>query len=68
MAPLLDTLKIAEELHGVGFTEAQAKLLAAKFEEVAQIASHNRNELLRAENEQLRSEIRALRAGMIAAN
>ena len=60
MAPLLDTLKTAEEFRGVGFTEAQARLLAAKFEEAILAASQDPNEILRAENERLRAEIRAL--------
>jgi hypothetical protein len=57
MAPLLDTLKTAEELRGVGFTDAQAKLMTMKYEEAAQAVSQDLKDFIRAENEKLRLEM-----------
>jgi hypothetical protein len=66
MAPLLDTLKTAEELRGVGFTDAQAKLLTNKFEEVSQAVAQDLKAFIWAENEKLRSEIQSIRLEMDA--
>jgi chromosome segregation ATPase len=55
--PITDTLKNAEEFRQAGFTDPQAKLLAAKFEETAQLITQDLKTALHAEISGLRVEM-----------
>ena len=57
--PITDTLRTAEQLRRVGFTEEQAILLSAKYEETAQALGQDLKEFIREQNSTLRTEIRA---------
>ncbi|MBI4083785.1 MAG: hypothetical protein HY423_14370 [Candidatus Lambdaproteobacteria bacterium] len=55
--PITQERETIQDLRGVGFTEEQANLLAAKFEAAAQATAQDLKSFIRAENERLRADI-----------
>jgi hypothetical protein len=55
--PITQERETIQDLRGVGFTEEQANLLAAKFEATAQATAQDLKSFIRAENERLRADI-----------